>query len=170
MKNSLILTVAGCAVAGFGLTSAAAQTCSEYNESPVLAALVAAGDLPAVSERLPAEPLVVQPAEQIGVYGGTMVDTTGGNRLAEFRHFGYEPLVRWSVDGGEVLPNVAKGWEVSDDATSYTFHLREGMKWSDGEDFTADDIVFWWEHVETNTDIQSKSARLPDRQRRSRQP
>ena len=63
--------------------------------------------------------------------------------------------VRWSVDGGEVLPNVAKGWDVSDDATAYTFHLREGMKWSDGEDFTADDIVFWWEHVETNTDIQS---------------
>jgi peptide/nickel transport system substrate-binding protein len=30
------------------------------------------------------------------------------------------------------------------------------MKWSDGEDFTADDIVFWWENVETNTDIQSK--------------
>ena len=156
MKKCLLLTVAGCTAASFGLTSAAAaQTCSEYNESPVLAALVAAGDLPPVGERLPADPLIVQPAEQIGVYGGTMVDSTGGNRLAEFRHFGYEPLVRWSVDGGEVLPNVAKGWDVSDDATSYTFHLREGMKWSDGEDFNADDIVFWWEHVETNTDIQS---------------
>ncbi len=156
MKKYLFLTVASCAAASFGLSSAAvAQTCSEYNESPMLAEIVAAGDLPPVGERLPAEPLVVEPAEQIGVYGGTMVDTTGGNRLAEFRHFGYEPLVRWSVDGGEVLPNVAKGWDVSDDATAYTFHLREGMKWSDGEDFTTDDIVFWWEHVETNTDIQS---------------
>ena len=98
------------------MSAAAAQTCSEYNESPMLAERVANGDLPPVSERLPVEPLVVEPAEQIGVYGGTMVDTTGGNRLAEFRHFGYEPLVRWSVDGGEVLPNVAKGWDVSDDA------------------------------------------------------
>ncbi len=156
MKNRLFLTAASCAAFSFGLTSVAvAQTCSEYNESPMLADIVAAGGLPPVGERLPAEPLIVEPAEQIGTYGGTMVDSTGGNRLAEFRHFGYEALVRWSVDGGEVLPNVAKGWDVSDDATAYTFHLREGMKWSDGEDFTADDIVFWWEHVETNTDIQS---------------
>ncbi len=156
MKKCLFRTAAGCAAIGFGLTSAAiAQTCSEYGESPMLAEIVAAGGLPPVSERLPAEPLIVEPAEQVGNYGGTMVDSTGGNRLAEFRHFGYESLVRWSVDGGEVLPNVAKGWDVSDDATSYTFHLREGMKWSDGEDFTADDIVFWWEHVETNIDIQS---------------
>ena len=137
-------------------TSVFAQTCTSYNEAPMLADAVAAGSLPAVGDRLPNEPLVVEVAENIGVYGGTMVDTTGGNRLAEFRHFGYEPLVRWSVDGSEVIPNVAKSWEVSDDATAYTFHLREGMKWSDGEDFTADDIVFWWENVETNTDIQSK--------------
>ena len=126
----------------------------------MLAEAVAAGALPAIGDRLPAEPLVVTPYEQVGVYGGTMVDTTGGNRLAEFRHFGYEPLVRWSVDGGQVVPNVARGWDISDDATTFTFHLREGMKWSDGEDFTADDIVFWWEHIETNTDIQSKPRGL----------
>jgi peptide/nickel transport system substrate-binding protein len=122
----------------------------------MLADMVSSGKLPPVNDRLPAEPLLVEVTEQIGVYGGKMVDSTGGNRLAEFRHFGYEPLVRWSVDGSEVIPNVAKSWDVSDDATMYTFHLRKGMKWSDGEDFTADDIVFWWENVETNTDIQSK--------------
>lgn len=153
-KSNLIL--AGCMTCAVFSQSVLAQSCETYNESPMLADLVASGTLPAVADRLPAEPLVVEVAEQIGVYGGTMVDTTGGNRLAEFRHFGYEPLVRWSVDGSEVIPNVAKGWEISDDATAYTFQLREGMKWSDGEDFTADDIVFWWENVETNTDIQSK--------------
>ena len=147
----------------FGLTSACAlmaaaataQTCPIVNEAPMLAERVAAGDLPPAAQRLPSEPLVVAAAEKIGTFGGEMVDTTLGNRLAEFRHFGYEPLVRWSVDGGEVVPNVARGWEVNDAATEYTFMLREGMKWSDGEDFTADDILFWWEHVETNTDIQS---------------
>ena len=122
----------------------------------MLAERVASGVLPPVAERLPAEPLIVEVAEEIGSYGGEMVDTTLGQRLAEFRHFGYEPLVRWSVDGSEVVPNVAKSWEVSDDASEYTFHLREGMKWSDGEDFTADDIVFWWTQVENNTDIQSE--------------
>lgn len=136
-------------------TTALSQECSQYNESPMLAAMVAAGDLPPVAERLPSEPLVVAVAEQIGSFGGELVDTTLGQRLAEFRHYGYEPLVRWSVDGTEVVPNVAKGWEVNADATRYTFFLREGMKWSDGEDFTADDIVFWWEHVESNLDIQS---------------
>ncbi|MDP7627851.1 MAG: ABC transporter substrate-binding protein [SAR202 cluster bacterium] len=137
-------------------SSKQAESCSTYNESPMLADKVAAGSLPAVGDRLPDEPLFVEVAEQIGVYGGTMVDTTGGNRLAEFRHYGYEPLVRWSVDGSKIVPNVAKSWDVSDDATTYTFHLRKGMKWSDGEDFNAADIVFWWEYVESNKDVQSK--------------
>lgn len=75
----------------------------------MLADMVAAGTLPAVADRLPAEPLVVEVSEKIGTFGGEIIDTTLGKRLAEFRHFGYEPLVRWSVDGGEVLPNVAKG-------------------------------------------------------------
>jgi len=137
-------------------SSKQAESCSNYNESPMLADKVAAGSLPAVGDRIPDEPLFVEVAEQIGVYGGTMVDTTGGNRLAEFRHYGYEPLVRWSVDGSKIVPNVAKSWDVSDDATTYTFHLRKGMKWSDGEDFNAADIVFWWEYVESNKDVQSK--------------
>ncbi|WP_421726046.1 ABC transporter substrate-binding protein [Bauldia sp.] len=134
-------------------TSAFAQQCTTYNEAPELAAQVAAGTLPPLAERLPANPLVVTPFEQPGVYGGEMVDTTNGSRLSEFRHFGYEPLVRWAVDGSGIVPNIAESWTISDDATTYTFTLREGMKWSDGEPFTADDIVFWWERVETNTDI-----------------
>lgn len=151
MKRFFILTT----MAALSATTAISQTCTEFGEAPMLADLVASDDLPPVADRMPTEPLVVDVAEQIGTYGGEMVDTTLGNRLAEFRHFGYEPLVRWSVDGGEVVPNVAKGWEVNAEATEYTFFLRDGMKWSDGEDFTADDILFWWEHVETNTDIQS---------------
>ena len=43
----------------------------------MLASAVASGALPAVGDRIPEEPLVVEVAEQIGVYGGTMVDTTG---------------------------------------------------------------------------------------------
>lgn len=42
----------------------------------------------------------------------------------------------------EPVPRIAESWEVSDDATTYTFHLREGLQWSDGEAITADDVVF----------------------------
>lgn len=158
--NSAAAFAGSVALSALFAGSALAQTCTTYNEAPMLADQVASGALPAVADRLPDEPLVVTPAEQIGVYGGTMVDTTEGGRLAEFRHYGYEPLVRWSVDGSEIIPNIAKSWEISDDATTYTFHLREGMKWSDGEPFTAKDILFWWEHVETNTDLNPKPRGL----------
>jgi peptide/nickel transport system substrate-binding protein len=127
--------------------------CETYNEAPELAAMVAPGELPPVEERLPLNPRVAEPAEQIGQYGGTLFDLYDGNRLAEFRKFGYENLVRWNPEGTEVIPNIAEGWEINDNATEYTFFLREGMKWSDGHPFTADDIVFWWEEVETEPQI-----------------
>lgn len=127
--------------------------CESYNEAPILAERVAAAELPPVAERLPANPRVVEPAEEIGQYGGQIFGLYNGGRLAEFRQFGYENLVRWNADGSEVIPNIAAGWEINEDATVYTFTLREGLRWSDGELFTADDILFWWEQVETNTDI-----------------
>jgi len=56
--------------------SAQAQSCSSYNEAPMLANAVASGALPAVGDRVPEEPLVVEVAEQIGVYGGNPVFMT----------------------------------------------------------------------------------------------
>ena len=43
---------------------------------------------------------------------------------------------------GEVRPAGAESWEVSDDGLVYTFHIREGMKWSDGEPLTAEDYAY----------------------------
>ena len=140
-------------------TSALAQQCSEYTQAPMLNDAVANGALPALASRLPQAPLVSDGVNGTGSYGGQMVSHYGGTRLGDFRSYGYEPLVRWSPDGGEVMPNIAESWSVSDDATTYTFNLRPGMKWSDGEDFNAQDIVFWWEHVETNADINPKGPR-----------
>ena len=67
--------------------SAQAQGCSSYNEAPMLASAVASGALPAVGDRIPEEPIVVEVAEQIGVYGGTMVDTTGGEPFSRIPSF-----------------------------------------------------------------------------------
>lgn len=48
---------------------------------------------------------------------------------------------------GEVIPSLAKSWEISDDNLEYTFHLREGVTWSDGHPLTADDVVFSWDVI-----------------------
>ncbi|HLR13920.1 MAG TPA: ABC transporter substrate-binding protein, partial [Burkholderiaceae bacterium] len=53
----------------------------------------------------------------------------------------YESLLTYNHDL-EPQPGLAKSWEISDDGLTYTFHLNEGVKWHDGEPFTADDVVF----------------------------
>ena len=46
---------------------------------------------------------------------------------------GPDHILFWDYTGNIPQPNVAKGWDVSDDGRSYTLYLREGMKWSDGD-------------------------------------
>ncbi|MDE4276615.1 ABC transporter substrate-binding protein [Phaeobacter gallaeciensis] len=53
----------------------------------------------------------------------------------------YEGLLRYDTDL-QPMPGLAESWEISDDGLTYTFKLHEGVKWHDGEDFTADDVVF----------------------------
>ncbi|NLA57433.1 MAG: ABC transporter substrate-binding protein [Firmicutes bacterium] len=125
-----------------------------YKEAPMLAELVKQGQLPPVEERLPSEPLVVEPVEVIGKYGGTWnrvalspTDTRIRDRM------GYETLVRWGRDGVSIVPNLAKSWELKDDGKTYVFYLREGVKWSDGHPFTADDVLFWYYDVMRNEEI-----------------
>lgn len=125
-----------------------------FEESPALKALVDAGTLPPIEERLPANPLVLTPLESVGSYGGTWRTATFGGGDSEIeRTIGYTRLARWNPEWTEVVPDIAESFEVNADATEYTFTLRAGTKWSDGEPFTADDLVFWNEHVLRNTEI-----------------
>jgi ABC-type transport system substrate-binding protein len=116
-------------------------------EPEFLAELVREGKLPPVAERVGSEPLVLEGRDGIGRYGGTwhrisssVVDLT----IIQGRMSG-AMLVRWSPEGYPIVPHVAKSFEVSPDHRVFTFHLRRGMRWSDGVPFTADDILFWWE-------------------------
>jgi peptide/nickel transport system substrate-binding protein len=105
-----------------------------------------------VAERLPAEPFVEDMVDGIGKYGGTLRTTilAGGDHYNITRLVANEVLVRWTPDWTQVVPSIAREVEVSEDATTFTFHLREGMRWSDGAPFTADDIMFWYQDVFTN--------------------
>jgi len=132
-----------------------------FQEAPALAEQVQAGELPPVAERLPQSPMVVEPVEQIGSYGGAwrMGMAEGPDEGLLTRTLGYENLVRWDPAWEEVIPNVAESFEVSEDSTTYTFTLREGMKWSDGQPFTSADIVFWYEDVFLNEELSPEGTR-----------
>ena len=126
-------------------------------EAPMLAQRVASGDLPALAERLPANPAIVEPVESLGQYGGTWTSAlVGGQDTAWLRRtIVYEHLVRWNPDWTGLEPNIAESFEANEEATEFTFNLREGMKWSDGDDFTADDIVFWYEDLLVNEEYRA---------------
>ena len=112
-----------------GILSAMAWGLAEagtYRESPMLAMRVAAGELPPIGERLPRDPMVVHPYERIGAYGGQMRVVTGKvNALNETQFMLYTPLLRFASDGRTIVPNVARHWEASDDATSFTFYFSD---------------------------------------------
>jgi len=57
----------------------------------------------------------------------------------------------------EQVPRLAESWEVSEDAKTYTFHLRDGIEWSDGEPITADDVLFTY-NLFANPDVASANA------------
>lgn len=59
----------------------------------------------------------------------------------------YESLLDRDYDTLEMKPNLATRWEVSPDHLTYTFWLREDVKWQDGKPFTADDVVFTFEKI-----------------------
>jgi len=123
-------------------------------EAPMLASMVEAGTIPALEERLPEEPTVIVPAEEVGQYGGTWHRLAVGPGDIQFpARLAYDNLVRYNIDGSKVIPNAAKSWEVLEGGKVYTFTLRKGMKWSNGDPFTADDIVFYYKDHMANTEI-----------------
>ena len=127
-----------------------------YNEAPMLRVKVAAGELPPVEERLPEEPKVVEPVEEIGQYGGTLYAFATGDDawqdLTECPEVG-STFVLELAKNAKIVGDLAKGYELSEDAKSLTLYLRKGLKWSDGYPLTADDFLFTWEDLIKNPNV-----------------
>jgi len=129
------------------------EAVSKFEEAPVLAEKVASGELPPVDERLPEDPAVIPVYESTGQYGGTIRRGFKGPS----DHWGPN---RWTIRGLNVYtsdygvrPEIASSWEINEDASQWTCHLRKGMKWSDGAPFTSADFRFWYDHVLMNEEL-----------------
>ena len=65
---------------------------------------------------------------------------------ANYILFAYENLLKVDKDG-KIVPGLAQKYEISEDQLTWTFYLRDGLKWSDGTDFTAEDFVYSWQRM-----------------------
>ena len=159
MRRILITLLSLVVLLGFASGLAYAQM---YKEAPVLTEMVNAGKLPSVDKRLPKDPLVVDVAEGIGKYGGTMrMGEVQQNRHA-ITSMIVIGLFSYNQDGSKLINDIAKSFKWENNFQTLTFGLREGHRWSDGAPFTTDDIMFWWEDFAMNTDL---NARPPGRWR-----
>ncbi len=120
-----------------------------FQQAPMLAALVAAGELPPVEERLPDDPMVVEPIDEIGIYGGTARIFFAGESLINVPEGVLRPGPQMRLN----LPNWAEKAEYSNGARTLNITLRPGHRWSDGHPLTADDYLFWFEHFLMNKDL-----------------
>jgi peptide/nickel transport system substrate-binding protein len=141
----------------------ASPTFASFQEAPILAEQVAAGALPAVADRLPPQPLVIENVESVGQYGGTWRTALIGGSDTPWlgRTVGYDNLMRWDPEWEETIPNIAERWEVNEDARRWTITLRQGLKWSDGAPFTSADVDFAVNDVYLNPDLTTSQGLNP---------
>lgn len=65
----------------------------------------------------------------------------------------YEGLITIDYNTSEIVPALAESWDISEDGLTFTFTLKDGLKWSDGEPLTADDVVFTYNDLIFNEEI-----------------
>lgn len=146
IRRTVLLTVC---VFTLGIGSVALAQSPQYRQNPLFDDLVAQGVLPEVAERLPSTPMVVEPFDEIGQYGGELrgvfvgaADRHGFNLWSwQGAYAAYDPETLLMGEG------VITGWEYSDEGRTLSLHLREGLRWSDGTPHTAEDLRFQLEDL-----------------------
>jgi peptide/nickel transport system substrate-binding protein len=154
-----------------------------YSEPEFVKAFVDAGKLPPVAERLPKEPLVYKIANMpdgAGTYGDVMRHVIGGRpegwnySAGQTQGWGgidiglsecltrTGPLFQVNPEDLEPLPNLAKSWEWSEDGKTLTVHLIEGAKWSDGDPFDVEDILFYWDDIIMDPEVTPLNGASPE--------
>ena len=154
---------------------AGAAMSGRFSEAPMLAARVAAGELPPVEERIPVDPVVQEMlSDGVGRYGGTLrvseavgfMNQRGGELTTQMldiylltmhgrieqRHIQTMESVPGMLNYPhqetlDIVPNIAAGYAVADDGLTVTLELRPGTRWSNGDPFIVDDLMFVMEDM-----------------------
>ena len=135
----------------------AADPVPALKETPMFADQVKSGVLPPVDKRVPEQPWVVKyfaGGEGPGQQGGQLnmlVASARDTRLMTI--FSYTRLIVYD-DKFKLKPDILESYEEKD-GREFTFKLRAGHKWSDGQPFTTEDFRFFWEDVANNKDLSS---------------
>lgn len=122
-------------------------------EAPMLAERVSKGVLPPLNNRLPRTMLIVDqvPGKTLGTYGGDI--RTLAVRARDLRYISansYTRLIGYN-EKLELVPDLAE--TIDTNGTEFTFTLREGHRWSNGEPFTTEDFRYWWEDIANNKEL-----------------
>ncbi len=155
-----LAVAAGTASLGQAGSTAAQAT---YVEPPFLADRVASSELPPIADRLPTEPFLVGPGVLLqeehmtwedGRYGGDIniaaTFATGFVNIAG----GATILRSPSQTTGDSRPNVVSAFTISEDQMTFSFTIREGLKWSDGTPVTTEDVRFTFDDLYNDPDVQ----------------
>ncbi|TMJ38126.1 MAG: ABC transporter substrate-binding protein [Alphaproteobacteria bacterium] len=126
-----------------------------YIEPDSLKDKVTKGELPPIDARLPQHPLrlnITGEGKAPGQYGGTARILIGGQRnISLMTVYGYSRLVRYD-EKLELQPDLLESYDVKE-GRIFTFHLRAGLRWSDGEPVTTEDFRYALEDVQFNEDL-----------------
>jgi len=123
-----------------------------YISAPYFSAQESAGKLPPVEKRLPVHPAIATMTET-GRQGGEIhMLMASGKDTRVLVAYGYARLICYDRDY-HLMPDILESFEVDGNKT-FTFHLRKGMKWSDGQPFTTEDFRYYWDDVANNAELQ----------------
>ncbi len=129
-----------------------AQSGATGFEPPLLAERVAAGELDPMQDRLPIEPLVSTHDATNARYGGTMrLLFSKSKDIRQMVIYGYARLVGYD-ENLDFKADILRDFTV-EEGRIFTFHLREGHRWSDGQPFTAEALRYYWEDIANNEEL-----------------
>lgn len=135
----MVVSVTACGNSSSEEPAAPSESTEEATETGDNAAAESDGGAASTGEKVLSvqigpNPETLDPALNSAVDGGNMILHT------------FECLLTVDQEG-KLAPGQAESWDVSEDGLTWTFHLRDGLKWSDGSDLTANDFVYSWQRV-----------------------